>query len=169
MVTQSGGIGTAAFSLVQNAGFGFRHLISGGNEAVVTFADYLYALACDDGTKVIAAYLEGEEDGNKFVRALQEARARGKPAVMINAGATAASARAARAHTGSLVGEDRVFDAVLRGLGVIRVGSVEEMVDVCLMLAGTPLAKGMSPDNRIIRLAASGRWCSSTHRGRKRV
>jgi acyl-CoA synthetase (NDP forming) len=44
MVTQSGGIGTAAFSLVQNAGFGFRHLISGGNEAVVTFADYLYAL-----------------------------------------------------------------------------------------------------------------------------
>jgi acetate---CoA ligase (ADP-forming) len=40
-----------------------------------------------------------------------------------------------------LVGEDRLFDAVLRGLGVIRVGSVEEMVDVCLMLAGTPLAK----------------------------
>jgi acetate---CoA ligase (ADP-forming) len=118
---------------------------------------------------VIAAYLEGEEDGNKFVRALPEARARGKPAVMINAGATAASARAARAHTGSLVGEDRVFDAVLRGLGVIRVGSVEEMVDVCLMLAGTPLAKGMSPDNRIIRLAASGRRCSSTHRVRKRV
>jgi acetate---CoA ligase (ADP-forming) len=141
MVTQSGGIGTAAFSLVQNAGFGFRHLISGGNEAVVTFADYLYALACDDGTKVIAAYLEGVEDGDKFIRALQEAHARGKPVVMIKAGATAASARAARAHTGSLVGEDRVFDAVLRGLGVIRVGSVEEMVDVCLMLAGTPLAK----------------------------
>jgi acetate---CoA ligase (ADP-forming) len=141
MVTQSGGIGTAAFSLVQNAGFGFRHLISGGNEAVVTFADYLYALACDDGTKVIAVYLEGVEDGNKFVRALQEAHTRGKPVVMIKAGATAASARAARAHTGSLVGEDRVFDAVLRGLGVVRVGSVEEMVDVCLMLAGTPLAK----------------------------
>ena len=57
MVTQSGGLGTNAFSLVQKAGFGFRHLISGGNEAVVTFADYLYALARDEGTKVIAAYL----------------------------------------------------------------------------------------------------------------
>jgi acetate---CoA ligase (ADP-forming) len=141
MVTQSGGIGTAAFTLVQNAGSGFRHLISGGNEAVVTFADYLYALACDEGTQVIAAYLEGVVEGGKFVRALQEARARGKPVVMIKAGATAASARAARAHTGSLVGEDRVFDAVLRGLGVIRVGSVEELVDVCLVLAGTPQAK----------------------------
>lgn len=141
MVTQSGGIGTAAFSLVQNAGFGFRHLISGGNEAVVTFADYLYALARDEGTRVIAAYLEGVRDGTKLVRALREAQAQRKPVVMIKAGTTAASARAARAHTGSLVGEDRVFDAVLRDCGVIRVGSVEELVDVCLVLAGTPVAK----------------------------
>jgi acetyltransferase len=141
MVTQSGGIGTAAFSLVQHAGFGFRHLISGGNEAVVTFSDYLYALACDEGTQVIAAYLEGVKDGAKFARALAEARNRGKPVVMIKAGATAASARAARAHTGSLVGEDRVFDAVLQELGVIRVGSVEELIDVCLVLAGLPSGK----------------------------
>jgi acetate---CoA ligase (ADP-forming) len=141
MVTQSGGIGTAALSSVLKAGFGFRHLISGGNEAVITFADYLYALARDDGTRVIAAYLEGVVDGPKFVRALEEARSRGKPVVMIKSGATAASARAARAHTGSLVGEDRIFDAILQELGVIRVGSVEEMVDVCLMLAGTPTEK----------------------------
>ncbi|HTC07573.1 MAG TPA: acetate--CoA ligase family protein [Acetobacteraceae bacterium] len=138
MVTQSGGIGTTAFSMVQWAGFGFRHLISGGNEAVVDFADYLHALACDDGTEVIAAYMEGVGDGAKLVRALEVARARGKPVVMIKSGATAASARAAQAHTGSLVGENRVFDAVLRELGVIRVGSVEALVDVCLMLAGLP-------------------------------
>ena len=31
------------------------------------------------------------------------------------------------------------------------------------------VAKGLSPDNRIIRLVASERWCSSTHRGRKQV
>jgi acyl-CoA synthetase (NDP forming) len=141
MVTQSGGIGTAALSSVLKAGFGFRHLISGGNEAVITFADYLYALACDDGTRVIAAYLEGVVDGPKFVRALEEARSRGKPVVMIKSGATAASARAAQAHTGSLVGEDRIFDAILQEVGVIRVGSVEEMVDACLILAGTPIEK----------------------------
>ena len=136
MVTQSGGIGTTAFSMVQWAGFGFRHLISGGNEAIVDFADYLNALAGDDGTEVIAAYMEGVSDGAKLVCALQAARDRGKPVVMIKSGATAASARAAQAHTGSLVGENRVFDAVLQELGVIRVRSVEELVDVCLMLAG---------------------------------
>ena len=41
------------------AGFGFRMLISSGNEAVVSFADYVRALAQDAGTRVIAAYLEG--------------------------------------------------------------------------------------------------------------
>src|SRR3954451_13884262 len=126
MVTQSGGIGTAALTSVQRAGFGFRHLISGGNEAVVTFADYIYALARDEGTKVIAAYLEGIVDGPKFARALEEARRQGKPLGMIKSGASQASACADQAHTGSLVGEDRVFDAVLRELGFVRVGSVEE-------------------------------------------
>jgi acetyltransferase len=137
MVSQSGGIGTIAFSMIQQAGFGFRHLISSGNEAVVGFADYLYALARDDGTSIIAGYLEGTTAGDKLVRALEEARRRGKPVVLIKAGRTGASARAAQAHTGALVGEERVFDAVLRELGVIRVDSIEELVDACLLLLGT--------------------------------
>jgi acetyltransferase len=109
-------------------------MISSGNEAVVGYADYLYALAQDEGTRVIAGYLEGTTDGAKLVRALGEARTRRKPVVLIKAGRTGASARAAQAHTGALVGEDRVFDAVLRELGVIRVHSIEELVDVSLLL-----------------------------------
>ena len=137
MVSQSGGIGTTVFSQIQQAGFGFRHMISSGNEAVVGFADYLYALARDEGTRIIAGYLEGTADGDKLVAALEEARARGKPVVLIKAGATGASARAAQAHTGALVGEDRVVDAVLREMGVIRVFSMEELVDEVLLLVGT--------------------------------
>jgi len=137
MVSQSGGIGTTVFSLVQQAGFGFRHMISSGNEAVVGYADYLYALARDEGTRVIAGYLEGTPDGERLVRALEEARRRRKPVVLIKAGTTGTSARAAQAHTGALVGEDRVFDAILREMGVIRVSSIEELVDVSLMLVGS--------------------------------
>jgi succinyl-CoA synthetase alpha subunit len=48
IVSQSGGIRTTAFSLIQQAGFGCRHMISSGNEAVVGYADYLYALARDE-------------------------------------------------------------------------------------------------------------------------
>ena len=136
IVAQSGGIATSALSLIQQAGFGCRHMISSGNEAVVGYPDYLYALARDEGTHVIAGYLEGTADNAKLVRALEEARRRRKPVVLIKAGATSASARAAQAHTGALVGEERVVDAVLRELGVIRVYSIEELVDVALLLEG---------------------------------
>jgi acyl-CoA synthetase (NDP forming) len=134
MVSQSGGIGTTAFSIVQQAGFGFRHLISSGNEAVIDFSDYLHALARDDGTEVIVGYLEGVTEGPKFVRALEEARRQRKPVVLIKSGRSPTTALAAQAHTGALVGEEGVFDAVLQELGVIRVDSVEELVDVALML-----------------------------------
>ncbi len=136
MVCQSGGIATTSFSMVQQAGFGFRYLVSSGNEAVADFADYLHAFAEDPGTRIIGGYIEGITDGPKFVRALEQARERGKPVVLIKAGTTGATARAAQAHTGALVGEDRVVDAVLKELGVMRVYSVDELVDLVLMLAG---------------------------------
>jgi acyl-CoA synthetase (NDP forming) len=135
-VGQSGGIATSCFSMVQQAGFGFRYMVSSGNEAVVSFADYLHAFAHDAGTRIIGGYLEGITQGPKLVRALEETRRQGKPVVLIKAGMTAATARAAQAHTGALVGEDRVFDAVLKEMGVIRVYSIEELVDVMLLLAG---------------------------------
>ncbi len=136
LVGQSGGIATTAFSMVQQAGFGFRYLVSSGNEAVVSFADYLHAFARDPGTRIIGGYLEGISDAPKLVRALEEARTQDKPVVLIKAGITSAGARAALAHTGALVGEDRVFDAVMKEMGVIRAYSVEELVDVMLLLAG---------------------------------
>jgi acetyltransferase len=136
MVSQSGGIATSTLALAHQAGFGFRHLVSSGNEAVVTFADYVHALAQDEGTRVIAGYLEGVADGPKLLAALGEARARGKPVVLMKGGTTGASARAARAHTGALAGEDRVYDAIFREAAVVRVHSVEELVDVSLLLAG---------------------------------
>ncbi len=145
MVSQSGGIGTTAFSLGMQAGFGFRHLISSGNEAVVDFSDYLAALARDDGTRVIAGYLEGIKDGDKFLRALTEAADRNKPVVLIKSGATGAGAKAALAHTGALAGEDRVFDAVIREFGVVRAYSVKELLEIALLLAGTPAERQFGP------------------------
>jgi acetate---CoA ligase (ADP-forming) len=135
MVSQSGGLGTTFYDMVLKAGFGFRYMISSGNEAVVGFADYLYALAQDDKTRIIVAYLEGVNNGPKLVRALAQAQQRGKTVVIIKSGASRISARAAAAHTAALAGEDRVFDAILQELGAIRVYSIEELLDVTLMLA----------------------------------
>lgn len=141
MVSQSGGLATATVATAHRAGFGFRYLISSGNEAVLTFADYLHALVQDEGTRVIVGYLEGVPDGRKLLVALEEARERRKPVILIKAGTTKASAHAALAHTGALAGEDRVYDAIFREMAVIRVYSVEELLDVGLMLSGIEPAK----------------------------
>src|SRR4029453_13250547 len=85
---------------------------------------------------IIGSYLEGIIDGPKFIRALEAARRAGKPVVLIKAGLGGAPAGAARAHPGARVGEDRVVDAVLKEMGVLRVHSVDELVDLVLMLAG---------------------------------
>lgn len=141
MVTQSGGIGTTAFLRGLREGFAFRYVISSGNEAIADFSDYLFALAEDEGTRVIAGYVEGIADGAKFTRALEAARERGKPVVLIKAGASPAGAQAALAHTGSLVGADRVFDSVLREFGVARVYSIQELVEVASVVASTPVGQ----------------------------
>src|SRR5262249_3209034 len=94
----------------------------------------------DPSTRVTTADVGGVRAGARFVAALAEARRAGKPVVVLKGGATAASARAAAAHTGALAGEDRVWDAVLREHAAIRVRSQEELLDVALCLSGTDLA-----------------------------
>jgi acetate---CoA ligase (ADP-forming) len=141
MISQSGGTATMAQAFAQQAGFGFRYMISSGNEAVLTAADYLHALAHDPHTKVIAAYLEGVRDGARFLAALDEARSASKPVVVLKGGETGASARAAVAHTGALAGERRVWEAVLRDAGVIQVHSLEELLDNVLFLSSADLNK----------------------------
>ncbi|HVR33852.1 MAG TPA: acetate--CoA ligase family protein [Acidimicrobiia bacterium] len=140
MVSQSGGLATMVQALAADAGFGFRYMISSGNEAVVDMSDYLHALVEDDETKVIGLYIEGVNDGDRFVRALEEARAVGKPVVVLKAGLTGATARAAAAHTGALVGEDRVWRAIFQEHAVIQVESLDEMLDVLVFLSSTDLS-----------------------------
>lgn len=140
IISQSGGMATMAQALAQRAGFGFRYMISSGNEAVLSAADYVHFLAGDPDVKVIALYIEGVRDGEKFVAAVEAARAAGKPVVVLKGGLTAASARAAAAHTGAFAGEARVWSAIARENGLVTVKSLEELLDVALFLSSIDLA-----------------------------
>jgi acetyltransferase len=135
MVSQSGGTAMAVQTLAQQAGFGFRLMISSGNEAVLGVADYLEALVDDEHTAVIAVYLEGVRDGAALLAALARARHAGKPVVVLKAGVTREAGHAAAAHTGALVGDDRVWQAIFRDEAVIPVHSVRELTDVALLLS----------------------------------
>ena len=135
MVSQSGGLATIGLALAQQHGYGFRYMVSTGNEAVLGAADFVRAFVDDRLTKVIAVYLEGVRDGAKFRRALLAARAARKPVIVLKAGSTPASAVAAAAHTGALVGEGRVWDAVLRDCAAIQADSLEELLDLAMQSA----------------------------------
>ncbi len=151
-VTQSGGFGYGIYEMIQSYGIGFSHFVSSGNEADVDFAEYLTYLAKDSHTKVIGGYMEGIKDGAGFIRAAEMALAQGKPVVLIKTGRFAAAAKAAASHTGALVGSDRVYDAVFRQKGIIRVESFHEMLAVLTVLAGGKLPRG----NRIGVISTSG-------------
>lgn len=138
MVSQSGGLGTMLHALAQRASVGLRYMISTGNEVSLTACDFIAALVEDEGTSVIACYLEGVADGQHLQRALSKARQVGKPVVILKGGLAPMSARAATAHTGALAGVGRVWRAVLSELGAVLVFSLEELLDVALFLSTEP-------------------------------
>lgn len=153
IVSQSGGIAGQAMGLASRAGFGFNHVISCGNEAVLSAADFVQGLAADNSVSAIALYLESVVDGDKFIESLDLAAKLDKPVVVLKGGASEASSRASLAHTGRLGGSDRAFDAVLREFGAIRVHSLEELVDTALLIESL---NGVRPEGPRVAVTTFG-------------
>jgi acyl-CoA synthetase (NDP forming) len=60
----------------------------------------------------------------------------------MKAGRTAAGARAASSHTAALAGSEAAVDALFHQAGVLRVDTLEELLDVTGLLATQPLPRG---------------------------
>ena len=154
MVSQSGGLSTMCHVLAQQQGFGFRLIVSSGNEVALSLVDYLEAVVADEGTRVIALYLEGVRDGPGLLAALDAARRAGKPVVALKGGTTPGSAAAVAAHTGALAGEGRVWEAVLRDHGAIQVHGLEELLDTALFLSAS--GPGRLPRGNRVAIVTTG-------------
>ena len=141
LISQSGNFGGFIVSQGTQKGIGFDKYVSSGNEADLTFEDYLEYLGEDTGTRIICGYVEGFKDGKRFFRLAKEI-SRKKPIIILKAGRTPEGAGAARSHTGSLSGSAPIHDAVFRQTGVIQVEKVDEMLDVASALIRQPLPKG---------------------------
>lgn len=130
IVSQSGQLGSELIAIGRRHGLGVSRFISIGNQSDVTATEVLADLAGHDGTRVIALYLESFTDGEALFEALSALRAVGKPTVLLTVGASTASSRLARTHTGSLTSSLDVVDAACRAAGVVRVATPAELVDV---------------------------------------
>ncbi len=155
LISQSGALGGMMLNYAHTQDVGLSMLISTGNEATVSVTDALQYAIEDEATKVIAIFMETIREPERFIQMARLAFERGKPIVALKAGRSEVTARVALTHTGALTGDDRVIDALLRQLDVVRVNSVEELI-----LAANVFARvGRLPGRRLSVVAISGGAC----------
>ena len=136
IIAQSGFVGMETiFGRGYDAGYGFRYVITTGNEADLEAGELIAWLAEDEGTEVIVAYLEGIRDPERFREAARLAREAGKPIVILKGGRSPGGERSARSHTAALAVSDSVLDAVCEAEGIIRVTDLDDLWDVAGKLA----------------------------------
>lgn len=156
VASQSGALAIYLLPYMASRGVGCSMAVTVGNEAMVSAIDVMGLLVEDENTKVIAAYLEQISDPAQFLAVAARAREVGKPIVIFKAGRGEASARVAAAHTGSLVGDDKVIDAACKQFGIIRVDNIEDLVAT----AGIIESYGALPGNRMGVVTGSGAMCA---------
>lgn len=142
VVLQSGALASSVLAFAQARNVGLSLLTSMGNEAVVSVTDVMSYLVDDPDTKVIALFLESVRYPEEFARVCDRAARAGKPIVALKIGTSALASHTAQAHTGALVGDDRVIDAAFRRLGVVRVRSLEDLIITAGLLAGVGRVDG---------------------------
>jgi acyl-CoA synthetase (NDP forming)/GNAT superfamily N-acetyltransferase len=138
--SQSGGLGISLLSDLGERGLGISSFVSLGNKADVSGNDMLRFWEQDPETHVILLYLESFGNPRKFSRIARRV-ARKTPIVAVKSARTASGRRAGHSKAGDAVA-DRATDALFRQAGVIRVGTLEELLEVADVLASQPLAAG---------------------------
>ena len=155
VVGQSGTVVAAITDWAQDDGLGVSASISLGNQADICESDVLRLMAEDEHTRVTALYLEGVDDGPRFMEAVKDVALR-KPLVVLKCGRSQRGREAVASHTGSLAGSDKVFSGVCRRYGVIRAEDSEGLYDAAKILACMRLPAG----RRVLVISSSGGSCA---------
>jgi len=129
VISQSGGLGTDIIRRGHIRGIRFSGLLTVGNSADIGPNDLLEFYLTDPATAVIGLYLEDAKDGRRFARIMSGAS---KPIVILKGGRTKAGQAAAASHTGSLAGDDRVWDALTAQTGCILTETLDDFLETLL-------------------------------------
>ena len=157
VVSQSGNIAGSMQFMLWKQDIGVSRCVSVGNQALITTEDILEYLIDDDLTRVVVSYIEGVEDGERFMDVATRLT-RKKPLIVIKGGTSDRGVSAARSHTGAIAGSDIVFDAVCRQCGIIRVADVEDLIDTAVAFLSQPIPRG----DRVGIVANGGGWAVLT-------
>ena len=144
LIVQSGAIGSYLCGMARPRR-PFRYMVSTGNELALSAGDLVAHLAGDPGIDVIALYLEGTVAGRDLLDAVALAGRRGRRVVLLPAGESAASARAAASHTAAMASSNVLTRMLVANAGGYVVDTPEELLTAVAMLLGhgAPEAPGV--------------------------
>lgn len=140
-ISQSGALCSAILDWSIKDNVGFSYFISIGEMIDLDFASLIDYLGNDPEVNSILIYMESLTNARNFLSAAR-AYARNKPIVVLKSGKSLAGAIAARSHTGSLAGNDAVYDAAFKRVGILRVNTINNLFDCALSLDTQPIPKG---------------------------
>ena len=140
-LSQSGGYAIRGANRATGLGIRFSQVVSYGNACDINECDLLEYFYEDPKTKVILGYIEGPRNGRRFFHLLKE-DCYSKPVIIWKGGLTKGGARAVASHTGSLAGEEMVWDGLFRQTGAIMVNSLDELIDTALAFLYLPTYPG---------------------------
>jgi acetyltransferase len=140
-LSQSGALGSAILDTAIHENVGFSTFVSVGSMIDVDFGDLIDYFGSDPHTRSILMYIEGVTNARRFMSAARHF-ARSKPIVVVKAGRFRESAKAVASHTGSLSGEDAIYEAAFKRAGIVRVDEIADLFNAAEVLSTQPLPSG---------------------------
>ena len=153
VVSQSGNMGVQLLAFADRQRIGIRGFCGSGNEAMVTIEDFLDGFEMDSLTNTVMLYIESVKNGRRFFESAKRVGKK-KPVVMLKGGQSNAGNKAAASHTGALTTDSKVFDAVCRQAGIVKVEQPMDLLDLAAAFSSLPLPKG----NRAAIMTLGGGW-----------
>lgn len=142
IVAQSGGLAMAIKRTLEERGILTASLVTSGNEAGLTTADFIAYYATLPFVRVIVCYLEAVRDPEHLRAACTLARRAGKPVIVLKLGASAEGRAAALAHTGGIAGSMEEFDALAAAAGILRLRTLDDIVEAVEYFTHVPPPAG---------------------------
>ena len=149
VISQSGTVGAAMLDWFQEDELGVSGFVGLGNRADINEVEFIEHYESDPNTKVIACYLEGIKEPERFRNTLEKVT---KPLVVLKSGRTPKGRIAAESHTKSLAGADAIYSSLLERYGICRAQTFEDLYDFSKAFAYLKPPSG----KRIVFVTTSG-------------
>lgn len=152
MISQSGGFAYSIMTFCEEAGIGFDHMVSTGNESSLSTLDFIEHFLEDEQTQLIAVYMEGIADGRRLRALGRRALAIGKPIAVWKVGNTRMGRRAAVSHTANLTEDYDYYRDAFREGGFVEIREIYDLIDCARVFRARKRPRG----SRVAIVTTSG-------------